>query len=169
MNMNPFESPNPSAEPDLVDSPKKSLWTAYFIAPAVAPISFVVTLFLVCAIATAFQIEVNPASLLVLPLLALTVGMVICYVVAGVIGMPIAFYLRKRNILNGYTIHGAAFCWSVLFALVAGIPLSVFNGASWYVAPGFISCLTIPFVLLSATCFWLVLRRSGSLTIPNAK
>ena len=170
MTDNPYKPPSTGADGRAVlDQSSKSLWLAYAFAPAVAPITFVVTLFLLGAIATVFNIEVNPASFLVLPVLALTVGIVVCYVVAGAIGMPIAFYLRKRNALTGYTIHGAALCSAVFFSVVAGIPMSLANGDRLYVGIFILACFTIPFVLLSATCFWLIVRRNGGLTKTIAK
>jgi hypothetical protein len=173
MTDNPYQSPSARAEQrPATDQFRKSLWRAYAFAPAVAPVSFVLLLFLIGAIATAFNIEVNPTSFLVLPVVALTAGMVICYLVAGCIGMPIAFYLRKRNSLNGYTIHGAAFCWSIFTAVVVATPMSFSQGAKWYHIPLAILvlvCVIAPPVLLSATVFWLLVRRNGGLSTVKAK
>ncbi len=110
-------------QPDDVQRPRRALWIAYAFSPAIAPIAFVVLLFLLGAICTALNFEVNPASFLVLPVLALTVGMVTCYLVAGAIGMPIAFYFHRRQSLTGYTIHGAALCWSIFVSFVVGAPM----------------------------------------------
>ena len=75
--------------------------------------------------------------------------------------MPIAFYLRRRGRLNGYTIHGAALAWTVVFCGVLSllpvrdapqqIPL-VFGG---------LLCGLAPPALLSGTAFWLLVRRSS--------
>jgi hypothetical protein len=173
MTDNPYKSPSTGADGRATtDQSSTSLWRAYAFAPAVAPISFVLILFLIGGIATAFNIEVNPASFLVLPVVALTAGMVICYLVAACIGMPIAFYLRRRNSLNGYTIHGAAFCWSIFTAVVVATPMSFSQGAKWYHIPMAILvlvCVIAPPVLLSATSFWLLVRRNGKLSTVDTK
>jgi len=137
----------------------RSLWRAYLLAPSVAPLAFVALVFLVAIVSDRMGVEVNDASLVVLPVLALTIGTVSCYLVAGIVGMPIAFYLRRANALNGYSIHGAALCWALLFS--AGCTV-VMIGGDWeallvglcYVAVG-----VVPPVLLSATAFWLLVRR----------
>jgi hypothetical protein len=93
---NPYHSPTllpPSAGDNLSPS-NRTLWRAYFWAPAVAPIAFVGLVFLVGLVAPYLGVEINSASMLLLPAIALTVGVVSCYFVAGVIGMPIAFYLE---------------------------------------------------------------------------
>ena len=174
MTDNPYQSSTASVDQRRfrTDQSSKSLWIAYAFSPAVAPISFVLILFLLGAIFTAFDVEVNPASFLVLPVVALTAGMVICYLVAGCIGMPIAFYLRKRNSLTGYTIHGAALCWAIFTSVVIATPMSFAQGAKWYHIPSAILipvCVIAPPVLLSATSFWQLVRRNGGLSNVEAK
>jgi hypothetical protein len=142
----------------------RALWWAYFWAPAVAPIAFVALVLLVGLVGEYFGAEVNPASIIVLPVIALTLGTVSCYFVAGVVGMPIAFYLRRIHSLNGYTIHGAAFCWAALFASVCAV---VMVGGSWNELPlafCYIGLGVIPPVLLSGTAFWLLLRHFSKST-----
>jgi hypothetical protein len=149
----------------------RSLWWAYFWAPAVAPIAFVAMVLLVGFVGEYFGFAVNPASILVLPVIALTLGTLSCYFVAGVIGMPIAFYLRRIQSLNGYTIHGAAFCWAALFAFFCAV---VMVGGSWNELPlalCYFGFGVIPPVLLSGTAFWLLLRqfsKSEGNTVTNA-
>jgi hypothetical protein len=112
-----------------------------------------------------FEFEVNPASFLVLPVLALTVGLVACYVVAGTIGMPIAFFLRNRGQLNGYTIHAAALACSILFCGAIALlsigeapqQAQVFMG--YLLGFGYLMCGVAPPVLLSGTAFWLLVRK----------
>ncbi len=174
MTDNPYQVPDAVAEQPRFDARRSSraLWIAYAFSPAVAPIASVIILFLLGGIFTAFGVEVNPASFLVLPVLALTVGMLVCYLVALIIGMPIAFYLRKRNALSGYTIHGAAFCCVVLFSTVVSTPMAIAEGAHWYHVPLAILMLigvVSPPVLLSATCFWLLVRKYGGLSHMEAK
>jgi len=135
------------------------MWRAYLIAPAVAPVSFIILLYSVGAVAYLFDVDVNPASFVVMPVVALTVGSVACYAVAGAIGMPIAFYLRRRKLLNGYTIHLAAFLWAVAFALLCA---SLIHHGPWSALPvvvAYLACGVTPPVLLSATVFWIIVRR----------
>lgn len=158
---NPYQSS--ALFPERVDgrcpSSNRSLWLAYLFAPAVAPLSFVSLLFLVGVVSTQLGIDINEASFVVLPLLALTVGMVSCYLVAGVIGMPIAFYLRRTNSLNGYSIHAVAFGWAVFFTFVCGLFFTDGNWRELPLALSYIGLGVIPPVLLSGTTFWLLVRR----------
>lgn len=149
----------------------RALWWAYLWAPAVAPIVFVAMVLMLGFVGEYFGSEVNPASMLLLPVIALTIGTVSCYLVAGVIGMPIAFYLRRTHSLNGYTIHGAAFCWAAIFASLCAVFMV---GGSWNELPlaiCYFSFGVIPPVLLSGTAFWLLLRqfsKSENNTATNA-
>jgi hypothetical protein len=119
--------------------------------------------YLVGIVATWLGVAVNEASIVVLPVLALTIGAFCSYLVAGVIGMPIAFYLRRANALNGYTIHGAALCFAILLSVICAV---AFVGGKWNdlpVAVCYVAAGVIPPVLLSATAFWLLVRRFSSL------
>lgn len=173
MNENPFSTPSElPPENGAAHEKSRSLWNAYLLAPAAAPTSFVALFFIVGAICFALGIEVNPASFLVLPIFAMTAGMIICYLVAGCIGMPIAFHLRKREKLNGYTIHAAAFGWSLLFSLVIGVPAAIYSGAPWYqvpLAPLLLLLVVAPPVLLSGTSFWWLAKRNGGLSTPQVR
>ncbi len=157
---NPFQSPSCVSDSfNTENAPSNAvLWRAYLIAPAVAPIVFVLLLFVVAIVASLLGIDVNPASFLVLPAVALSVGFVVCYAVAGAIGMPIAVYLRNRRMLNGYTIHGAALSWAVFFSVV--MALSVFRVATDELPSVivYVICGVTPPVLLSATVFSLLIR-----------
>ena len=136
----------------------RAMWKAYLWSPSVAPIAFVALVLLIGIVGEVFGIEVNPASMLILPVIALTIGVVSCYVVAGMIGMPIAFYLRRINALNVYSIHGAALCWAVLFSFGCAV---VMVGENWVELPlalGYFGIGVIPPVLLSGTAFWLLLK-----------
>ena len=136
----------------------RTLWKAYILAPAVAPIAFVALVFLIGFISLSLGADVNEASLLVFPILALTVGTVACYLVAGVIGMPIAFYLRRINLLSAYSIHGAAFCWAALFASACAFYMVDGNWSELPLALCYVGLGVIPPVMLSGTTFWLLLR-----------
>lgn len=173
MDENPYSTP-PQLPPEIGDprAHGRPLWRAYAFAPAAAPVSFVAFLFVVGAICIAFGIEINPASFLVLPVVAMTVGMAVCYLVAGCIGMPIAFQLRKHGKLNGYTIHLAAFGWALFVSLVVGVPAAIYSGAPWYqipLAPLLLLAAVAPPVLLSGTSFWWLVRRNGGLSTPQAR
>jgi hypothetical protein len=148
----------PSASVSLSPS-NRTLWRAFFWAPAVAPITFVGIVLLVGLFAPRLGVEINTASIIVLPAIALTVGVLSSYIVAGAIGMPIAFYLRRIDSLNGYSIHGAAFCWGALFA---GVCAAVMVAGNWNELPlalCYFGLGVIPPVLLSGTAFWWLLRR----------
>ena len=119
-------------------------------------------LFLVGIVAAGIGVEINEASFIMLPILALTIGVVSCYLVAGVIGMPIAFYLRRANALNGYSIHGEALCWAMLFSAIRVVvgrrkPERI-AARTCYFGAG-----VVPPILLSATVFWLLVRRFSRL------
>ena len=136
----------------------RAMWKAYIWSPSVAPIAFVALVLLIGIVGEVFGIEVNPASMLILTVIALKIGVVSCYVVAGIIGMPIAFYLRRINALNVYSIHGAALCWAVLFSVGCAV---VMVGENWVELPlalGYFGIGVIPPVLLSGTAFWLLLK-----------
>ncbi len=175
MSENPFQSPTCSTDASQTRrSPSNAvLWRAYLFAPGVAPIAFVLMMVVIIFIAGIFEIDVNPASFLILPVLALTVGVIVCYVVAGAIGMPIAFFLRNRGQLNGYTIHGAALAWAIVFC--GAISLLSIREAPWQaqlvlgylVAFGYLMCGVAPPVLLSGTAFWLLVLKHGRVPGPG--
>jgi len=141
----------------------RALWLAYFWAPAVAPISFVIIVLAVAVVAHSIGNEVNEAGLVLLPAIALTVGVGSSYLVAGVIGMPIAFLLRRRHALSGYSIHGAALCWALLFSTIASIATVGDNWDSLPIWLCYVGAGVIPPVLLSGTAFWLLVRRYAKL------
>lgn len=126
------------------------MWRAYLFAPAVTPLSFIV-------ITQAFGIS--------LPAAAVVGGFIASYLVAGVLGMPIAFVLRRVGQLNALTIHGAAFAWGVLwsmFCMVAGVYTIVAIDGSISSLPLFVATilgLMVPPVVLAGTAFWGLLKR----------
>jgi hypothetical protein len=167
---NPYSTPATTKSQSVIaDSPStKRLWMAYGIAPFVAPMLAAIAIF-----ATGFfyqsahpeDVEVNPMSLMFAPVFLLTLGIPASYGVAGLIGMPITFWLRRRSILNGYTVHLAALAWAAILGSlmpVLGLP-SMAVGANQ--SPGLLELaasgvvvflLLDPFILLSATTFWLI-------------
>lgn len=167
MSVNPYQSPTCSIESSQTRrSPSNAvLWRAYLFAPGVAPIAFVLMVVSIFFTADIFKIDVNPASILILPVLALTVGVVMCYVVAGAIGMPIAFLLRNRGQLNAYTIHGAALAWAIVFCGAMSFlfsrdaPQQAQPMFGYLIAFVYLMCGVAPPVLLSGTAFWLLVRK----------
>jgi len=128
------------------------MWRAYAFAPAVTPIAFIAALAVMGV---------------VLPVPAIIAVILICYFVAGLIGMPIAFAPRRMNALNAYTIHGAAFCWGVLLSFACAatmISVAAAIGGTWDTVPlvALYIALIVPPVVLSGTAFWLLLRRNGA-------
>ena len=126
-----------------------AMWRACMIAPAATPLALIAML---------------ASTGVVLPAAVIAVGIVTCYLVAVLIGMPIAFVLRSRNALNGYTIHGAAFCWGVLSTVAwtfHSIRVAAAIGGTWdsveLVAARY-ATIIIPPVVLAGTAFWLLLR-----------
>jgi len=159
---------NPNDQAGRVLTPDaKTLWWAYAIAPAVAPVIFAVIVFVVGLIWHMVNPDVTgtPVGIVLLPIISLTVGVVASYFVAGVIGMPIAFFLRKREILNGYTIHFAALLWTFLFvglvsgALYAMAPPTRPRLADFLSSSLIFALLIAPSILLSATTFWWIVCR----------
>lgn len=149
-----------------LNPPTKTLWCAYLIAPAVAPLLFAIAFFVsgVTWLQPPADSTGTPIGIILIPILALTVGMVVSYFVAAALGMPVAFHLRKRQALNFYTIHGAAFVWTLI--LVGGLAtlLYLFGSPQPRVSELIISALVgvgilSPFILLSATTFWWMIKR----------
>jgi hypothetical protein len=157
---NPFQSsevmPTPVAT-NLRPS-NRSLWRAYLFAPAVAPLVFVFIVFAAGFLSTLFGGDANEAALLVLPMLAMTVGLVSCYLVAGVIGMPIAFYLRRIDALNAVSIHLSAFGWAMLFTTACALWFIRDTWTDLPLAFCYVGAGVIPSVLLSGTAFWLLVK-----------
>jgi hypothetical protein len=151
----------------LLTPPTKVLWWAYAFAPAVAPILFAVVVFVVGSAYLAMNPEDTgtPIGVIVIPLISLTVGVICSYFVAGVIGMPIAFFLRRRNSLNGYTIHGAALIWSIVLAVLLSIGIYAYTtpprpAAVEFLLPSLgLFVMLAPGILLSATIFWWMVCR----------
>ena len=106
----------------------------------------------------------TPIGVITIPILSLTLGVVASYLVAGVLGMPIVFFLRNRGWLNGRAIHAAAFLWAIVFCALLEVAiyyvttpprpdLIAFLRPTLYIA-----CIIIPCIMLSATMFWWMVR-----------
>ncbi|MDE0865069.1 MAG: hypothetical protein OSA98_14845 [Rubripirellula sp.] len=177
---NPYSSPKDEQESKalVAKSPStKRLWVAFSVAPSVAPL---VAAIVVCVGAFAYQathpedVEVNPMSMIIAPAILLITGIPASYAVAGTIGMPIAFWLRNRERLNGYSVHAAAGLATVAIAVgLRTLALPIIHSergelpglAEWVVGALVICVSLLPFILLSATTFWLVgVRWQGQVT-----
>ena len=152
-------------EPVTTTSSKR-LWVAYLISPAIAPAVAAAAIFF----GGPYLIDPNdtgtPIGIIALPIFLMTAGMVVSYLMWLAIGMPIAIYLERRSILNGYTIYGAAIAISLLSAVAFGmISLCLWLFGSIPAPPnlielpkagGYVFCAFAMFSLPSATMFWLV-------------
>ena len=175
-NANPYSSPTThqgqpvirESQTTICERPSsKRLWIAYGIAPLVAPLLAAIA---VAAFAFAYQathpedVEVNPMSIVFAPAFLLITGIPASYAVAGVIGMPIAFWLRRLGRLNGFTIHGAALLWAAVpgaVLAVVGLLVALSKASLSSFTESLAGALALflglaPFVLLSATTFWLI-------------
>lgn len=136
--------------PNLSPVPSNhNMWRAYAIAPAVTPLTF---------------IAIVSIGGVTLPANVIAMGFVTCYLVAGLIGMPIAFSLRRRDSLNALTIHSAALAWGMIWALFctfAAISVVAAIGGSIQSLPlttALFSALMVPPVVLAGTAFWLLVK-----------
>ncbi len=134
------------------------MWRAYFCAPIVAPLAFVAIVLVAGYLSVVLGGDVNEASMIVLPAIALSVGVVSCYLVAGLIGMPIAFFLRRIDSLNAFSIHAAALGWALFFTTICAIYLVAGKWNELPLAMCYVGAGVVPSVLLSGTAFWLLLR-----------
>ncbi len=126
------------------------MWRAYAIAPAVTPITFI-------AIVSMIGVAL-PANIIAMGFLA-------CYLVAGLVGMPIAFSLRSTDSLNAWTIHCASLAWAVLWSLFCTVTVvyvvTAIGGSiqSLLLTAGCFLAVMVPPVVLAGTVFWLLLNR----------
>ena len=125
------------------------MWRAYAIAPAVTPIAF---------------LAIVSVGGVTMPANFIASAFLVCYLVAGLLGMPIAFWLRRRKSLSAWTIHGAALAWGVLWSLfctVSAVYVVVAIGGSIDSLPlttAWFFALMVPPVVLAGTAFWLLLK-----------
>ena len=111
------------------------VWTAYLIAPFVAPAAAAVVIFLMASVQQVINpdnVDANPMSIIFAPLCSMIVGVPISYAVAGLIGMPSVYWLRSRDQLSGVSIHLVALvCAAAIASLIPIIGLlTVAFGAS---------------------------------------
>lgn len=132
----------------------------FAVAPVVVPIAFVLWLAIIFLFCTALNISVNTASVVVLSGIAGTVGIPASYAVAGLLGMPLAFFLRNRGRLNAFTIHVAALSISGIFAVCCQFLIAMRDVSliARMIASLYPFLLIVVPILLSAMTFWLVVR-----------
>ena len=104
----------------------------------------------------------NTARFLVLSLLAIAVGMVVSYSVAGALGMPVVYLLRYLGLLRGVNLHGIA----LLGSIAASVGLALFvSGGAWEYFPLMLTFSFIglaPPVLLTTATYWGLVKRFDS-------
>ncbi len=146
---------------------RDQLLRAFLIAPVAAPIVFSVITIVGGLIVLRFSPELvsTPIGLIVVPVLALSLGLVISYGLALMIGLPVVLLLRRAGKLNGWTIHGTAFICVLVPTLMLSVPELYANGPprSWLEALqgfGILVAYLAPGALVSGTTFWWLMRRS---------
>lgn len=140
----------------------RSLWLSFLLAPAVAPVTFIALIFLFGGGAVTLGLQVNTASFLVLPLLAITVGMAVSYSLSGAVGMPVVFLLRYVGWLRGITLHGFALLGSIALSVILALFIS---WGAWDYLPLTIAYCCIGFappVLLTTATFWWLVQKFDS-------
>ena len=144
-------------------SPMTRLWLGYSIAPLIAPILAASGIFFGGLFFHDPEDMGTPIGIVLLPVLLLTVGVFLSYSLALILGMPIAFWLRRKRMLTGYTIHIAAII--VSFGLATSLTLvgMFVDGhvslSEFCVAFSLTFLIISPFILLSTTAFWLIAKR----------
>lgn len=143
------------------------LWLAYAIAPpiGVAIVGVAIGIFgFINQMSNPNDVDANPLAIILVPIFMVLVGAPFCYFVLGLFGMPILFYLRRKEKLTGGTVFATAMGLAMSPMLIAGfvgvIPsLLSGNSADVRVAMGTglgFSLMTIPVALIVAFVFWLV-------------
>jgi hypothetical protein len=148
---------------------KKRLWKAYAVAPLVAPLMIMVVAWVWVIVfsnsqpATSGVRQGGGLILFAVTLWCLFVGVPFSYAIAGLIVMPIVFSLRRRNLLNGHTIHqtalqmfGGVLALGLVFALIVwslGGDLDIFVNVEMTL---FLIFGVLASILLSGTTFWFI-------------
>ncbi|MEM7315781.1 MAG: hypothetical protein AAF497_21805 [Planctomycetota bacterium] len=106
MNESPYAPPDLEGQTHVIsaeDYSTGSLWIAYLIASPVAPIVGTITFFVFGLIALMLRPDDvgTPAGLLMVPLILMTAGIVVSYVLILMFGMSAVFILKGRGGLNG--------------------------------------------------------------------
>ncbi|MFY7700613.1 MAG: hypothetical protein ACOVQH_10120 [Burkholderiaceae bacterium] len=142
----------------------RRLWRAFWIAPLVAPVMLAIDVFVVGSLFSDPVDAGTPIGIIAIPLMALTLGTLLSYVIAGTLWMPLAFFLQKRGWLNGMSIHSMGFGFAIalyalfevaIYFITTPRPNDIieFMSSSIYIA-GFV----IPNIMLSVVAFWWLIR-----------
>ena len=142
----------------------RRLWRAFWIAPLVAPVMLAIDVFVVGSLFSDPVDAGTPIGIIAIPLMALTLGTLLSYVIAGTLWMPLAFFLQKRGWLNGMSIHSMGFVFAIalyalfevaIYFITTPRPNDIieFMSSSIYIA-GFV----IPNIMLSVVAFWWLIR-----------
>lgn len=140
------------------------MWLAWAVVPLVPPIVFILQLPVVYLIASTLGVDVNHASFVVLPFAAMTFGLFVSYAFAGLIGVPLAFFLRNRGRLHAISIYCCAFGFVVMLAVISqsvgikGGSLTVVERLRW---AAYVSTSMVVPILTAATVFWSMVRPSA--------
>ncbi|MGI9472192.1 MAG: hypothetical protein ACR2NZ_11695, partial [Rubripirellula sp.] len=151
-------------------SSTKRLWIGFLVSPPVAPILLSAAIF----IGRGYLLDSNdtgtPVGIILIPIFLLTLGIAVSYFLMLVIGMPLAFLLRRRSLLNGFTILLSAVAVSLFLGIAGAILIVTMNSASNNADLNFV--VAVPFVLstsffsgvfavTTAIVFWLVTCKFG--------
>lgn len=144
----------------------KTLWRAYGVAPLVAPAAFAAIVFVTGLLFTDPKDPGTPIGVILIPILSLTLGVAVSYLLAIACWMPVMFFLRKRGWLDAFRVHAAALLLSIVECLLIE---GAFYGKSTPRPADLRKCLwpstlvlagmVIPSVMLSASTFWWLLAR----------
>ncbi|MCA9196173.1 MAG: hypothetical protein KDA87_01500 [Planctomycetales bacterium] len=173
---NPYSSP----QTDLIsseaarqqESPSRRLWLAFALAPPISTFVMGIGLGLfgfVYQTLNPMDVDSNPMAIFLVPAFMIVLGTPFCYLVLGVIGMPIIFHQQKRGKLNGASVATTALGIGLLpvillslIGLIRSVVMSDSSQAGSYLGIGLILSLTsLPLALIAAAVFWRVgVRRS---------
>lgn len=163
-----MEEGNPYISPTVVSArhansqskTKRQLWFAYAIAPLVAPSLAAVVIFFGGLFLSDPNDTGTPVGIVMLPIVMMTVGVGVSYLLGLVVGMPVVFWLSRRDRLTGFNIHVAAVGVALIIATVftfigvitEGWP-TLFEGVQFFA----LAFLVIAAILLTTTAvFWMV-------------
>ena len=144
---------------------QSTLWWAFLISAPVAPISFAIFVFVFGMIALSLNPDDTgtPIAVVAIPVVSLTVGVLIAYVVGAALAMPILLVLERKkglgwlNIFTTLLACSTGCIWAICcigFLSSDGMPI----GGMMATAGG-LSLVAAPFVLTSGIVFWWMQRK----------
>ena len=158
--INPYAASTSSSDGSeyLLPITARRLWYGYMIAPSIPPVLATV----VCVVLAFAWNDPNdigtPMGIIFLPVMILSVGNVLSYASALILGMPIIFFLFRRQKLNGWTVHLTTIIACALFGAIITVFSLVADGSTdleeaMYSLIGFPLFLA-PFALPAGTVYW---------------